>query len=368
MKIAIVTDFLTQLGGAEKVLEVVHEIWPEAPVYTLIYDQSLTRGIFSSYQIHTSFLQKIPLAKKYYRWFLPLMPKAIEKLDLNDYEIIFEICSSFSKGIIAKKPKKICYLLTPTRYLWVEPEEYLRNLRGLENLAKIFLPKVLNQLRVWDLKAIKRPDYLIVISNFIKERTKKYYQREADAVIYSPVDIEKFYISKKIENYFLVISRPRYYKRIDLVVEAFNKIKIPLKIIGMSKKEGKKLCKKIEKNIEFLGYVSEEKKARYLSSCQALIHPQEEDLGLTAIEAMASGRPVIAYASGGALETVIDGETGVFFDEQNWESLADAVIRFRSEKFNPEKIREHSKKFSKEEFKKKIKDFVNFVRSKNSKI
>ncbi|MFN3301587.1 MAG: glycosyltransferase [Patescibacteria group bacterium] len=359
MKIALVTDFLTQLGGAEKVLEVLHEIWPEAPVYTLVYDERATRYQFSSYKIKTSFLQKIPLIKKYYRWFLSLMPYAIEKMDFYDYDLVFSICSAFSKGVIVQpKTKSICYLLTPTRYLWVEPEEYLKNLRGLENLAKFFLPKILNRLRQWDLQAIKRPHYIIAISQFIKKRIEKYYQRSPKEVIYPPVEVDRFFISKELGNYFLVISRPRYYKRIDLVIQAFTRLKIPLKIIGMTKKEGKNFCREIKPNIEFLGYVSDSEKAEYLSHCLALIHPQEEDFGITAVEAMAAGRPVIAYGAGGALETVIDGLTGKFFEEQTWESLADTVIRFKPKEFDPKKIRQHAKKFSKENFITKIKDFI----------
>ncbi|MCX7779251.1 MAG: glycosyltransferase [Patescibacteria group bacterium] len=360
MKIALVTDLLTQLGGAEKVLEVLHEIYPEAPVYTLVYDEKKTKNRFSAYQIKTSFLQKLPLAKNFYRWYLPLMPRAIEKFDFHGYDFVFSICSAFTKGVIVPpKTKSICYLLTPTRYLWVEPEEYLRNLRGLENLARFFLPKVLDYLRKWDLTAIKRPNYLIAISQFIKKRIEKHYQRTPDAVIYSPVEVDRFFISKEIDRYFLIISRPRYYKRVDLVIQAFNKLKIPLKIIGMTREEGKNLCPEIKSNIEFLGYLSEEEKAQYLAHCQALIHPQEEDFGITAVEAMASGRPVIAYRAGGALETVIENETGQFFDEQTWEALADTVIRFKPEEFNPEKIRTHSQKFSKEIFKEKIKNFIN---------
>lgn len=359
MKIAIVTDLLTQLGGAEKVLEVLHELWPEAPVYTLVYDEKATKEKFSSYQIRTSFLQKIPLAKKNYRWFLLLMPKAIESFDFTGFDLVFSITSAFAKGVMAPKSKTICYCLTPTRYLFSEPDEYLRNLRGLENLAKFFLPKILEKLKIWDFNASKRPNYFIAISQFIKEKIKKYYQREPDAVIYPPVETNNFFISPKIENYFLAISRPRYYKRIDLIIQAFTKLKIPLKIIGMTKKEGKRLCREIKPNIEFLGYLSDSEKAKYLSSCLALIHPQEEDFGITAVEAMASGRPVIAYRAGGALETVIENETGKFFDEQTWEALADTVIRFKPEEFDPKRIRQHAQKFSKERFIKEIKNFIN---------
>jgi len=363
MRIALVTDFLAQLGGAEKVLEVLHELWPEAPVYTLIYDQTSTRGQFLNYQIHTSYLQKIPLAKKFYRWFLPLMPGAIEKLDFRGYDIVLSVASAFAKGVIVPKTaKSICYCLTPTRYLWSDREEYTRNLRGLENLARPVLNKTLNDLRRWDLKAAKRPDVLIAISDFIKKRIEKYYNRIPEAVIYSPAETNKFFISKNISNYFVAISRPRYYKRIDLIIRAFNQLKIPIKIIGISKQEGKVLHPEVKSNIEFLGYISDKEKAKYLSQARAFIHPQEEDFGITAVEAMASGRPVIAYRAGGALETVIENQTGVFFDDQNWESLADAVLRFDESQFNPEKICQHAQKFSTENFKKEMIEIVQKTR------
>lgn len=362
MKVALVTDFLTQLGGAEKVIEVLHELWPEAPVFTLIYDEKTTKSQFKDYKIHTSYLQKVPLAKKYYRWFLPLMPGAIEKFDFSEYDIVFSVASAFAKGIVTKgKTKSICYLLTPTRYLWSDREEYTRNLRGVENIARPVLNLVLNKLRHWDLRAAKRPDVLIAISQFIKKRIEKYYQRIPETVIYSPAEVDKFFISKEIDDYFAVVSRPRYYKRIDLIIDAFNNLRIPIKIIGMSKQEGKALFPKIKNNIEFLGYVSDKDKAKYLSHAKAFIHPQEEDFGITAVESMASGRPVIAYRSGGALETVVEGETGVFFDDQNWQSLADAVLRFDEKQFNPEKIRQHAQKFSTEIFKKEITELVEKV-------
>jgi glycosyltransferase involved in cell wall biosynthesis len=359
MKVALVTDFLTQLGGAEKVVEVLHELWPEAPIYTLVYDEKTTRGEFSNYQIRPSSLQKIPLIKKIYRWSLPFMPRAVERLNFDDYDIVFSVASAFAKGVVTKQnTKSICYLLTPTRYLWSDKDEYMRNLRGLENLARPGLNLLFNKLRQWDLRAAKRPNLLIAISQFIKKRIEKYYQRTPEAVIYSPVEVDNFFVSSEIDKNFVVVSRPRYYKRIDLIIDAFNHLKLPIKIIGMSKQEGRTLFPKIGSNIEFLGYVSEKEKAQYLSHARAFIHPQEEDFGITAVESMASGRPVIAYRAGGALETVKEGKTGVFFDDQNWQSLADAVLRFNEKDFNPEKIRQHSLKFSKENFKKEITELV----------
>lgn len=359
MKIALVHDFLTQLGGAEKVLEVLHEIYPEAPVYTLVYDDMATNGVFKNWNIKTSYLQNLPFGIKKYKYYLLLMPSAIESFNLDDYDVVLTSSSAYAKGVVVKPNSlSICYCHTPTRYLWSDAHTYVQEL-GQGKLLKKFLPIPLNYLRMWDKLAAERVDKFIANSNYVAKRIKKYYGQESE-IIFPPTDTEKFKISPELDKYFLVISRLRPYKKVELVMQAFYKLGIPLKIIGVgSEKQDKERVKKfIKPNIELLGYVSEEEKIRYLSRCQALVHPQEEDFGITVIEAMASGRPVIAYKSGGALETVIEGVTGKFFNEQTWESLADTIIKFKSEDFDPLKIREHSLKFSKEIFKNKIKNFI----------
>ncbi|MGC9048619.1 MAG: glycosyltransferase [Patescibacteria group bacterium] len=359
MKVALVHDFLTQYGGAEKVLEAFHEIWPEAPIYTLFYDKKAMGDKFQNWDIRVSPIQNLPLAVGYYRAYLALMPVAIERFDLRNYDLVVSDSSAYSKGVLIHgKTPHICYCHSPTRYLWSDAYEYLAGLRSLERLFKKFLPPLLTYLRNWDYLAAQRPDYFLTNSNFVVERIKKYYHRDS-VVIYPPVETEKFFISKEIGDYFLLVSRFRPYKKIDLAIKAFNKLKIPLKIIGSG--EDKTLRQIAGPYIEFVGSVSDEKKAEYLAHCQALIFPQEEDFGITAVEAMAAGRPVIAYKAGGALETVVEGLTGKFFEEQNWESLAEAVIKFRPEDFEPEKIRQHALKFSKERFKKEVKDFVQKV-------
>ncbi len=360
MKVALVHDFLSQYGGAEKVLEVLHEIWPEAPVYTSIYNPGLLPQ-FRNWDIHVSPIQNLPFGVSHYRWYLALMPVAIERFDLRNYDLVVSNSSAYSKGILTHKNTiHICYCLTPTRYLWSDAYDYLEGLTGAEKIFKKLLPPLLTYLRNWDYLAAQRPDYLLADSNFVASRIKKYYHRDS-AVIYPPVEVEKFYISDKIENYFLVISRIRPYKRIDLAIQAFNKLKIPLKIIGGGEDKG--LRKIAGHYIEFLGEVSEEEKIKHLSRARALIFPQEEDFGITACEAMAAGRPVIAYRAGGALETVIEGKTGIFFNEQSWEELANTVIKFNEQKFEPAKIRVHAMRFSKERFKEEIKSFVNKVYS-----
>lgn len=360
MKIALVHDFLSQLGGAEKVLQALHELYPDAPVYTLVYDEKATQGVFKDWQIKTSYLQNLPFGIKKYKYYLLLMPSAIESFDFDDYDVVLSSSSAYAKGVIVKPNSlSICYCHTPTRYLWSDAHTYVQEL-GQGKLLKKFLPIPLNYLRMWDRLAAERVDNFIANSNFVAKRIKKYYGRESK-IIYPPVEVEKFKISPEIDKYFLVISRLRPYKRVELVMQAFYKLGIPLKIIGVGSEsqDRERIKKYLKPNIELLGYVSEEEKIKYLSRCQALIHPQEEDFGITAVEAMASGRPVIAYKSGGALETIIEGVTGEFFEEQTWECLADAVIKFQSNNYDPIKIREHSFKFSKEKFKKEVEEFVN---------
>lgn len=364
MRVALVHDFLTQYGGAEKVLEAFHEIWPQAPIFTLFHDPKMMKGYFKDCNIKVSPIQNLPFGVKKYRWYLPFMPSAIERFNLSDFDLVISDCSAYSKGVLTKPgTMHISYLHTPTRYLWSDAYEYIDSLKGAEKVVSKFLAPILTRLRIWDQIAAQRPDYLIANSGFIAQRIKHYYKRESH-VIYPPVEISKFSIANKIQDYYLIISRFRPYKRVDLAIKAFNKLRMPLKIIGTGED---KLLKKIAgPNIEFLGFVSDKEKAKYLSHCKAFIHPQEEDFGITPIEAMASGRPVIAYKKGGATETVIDGLTGKFFKNQTAEDLAEAVLKFNLNEVKPQKIREHAQKFSKEQFKKNIKDFVQECLRKNS--
>jgi len=358
MKVALVHDFLTQYGGAEKVLEVLHEIWPDAPVYTLFYDQKALGNKFKGWDIRVSPIQNLPFGVSHYRWYLGLMPVAIERFDLRNYDLVVSSSSAYAKGVLTHgQTKHLCYCYSPTRYLWSDAYDYLNGLSGAERVFKKLLPPLLTYLRNWDYLAAQRPDKLIAISQFIEERIRHYYRREPSAIIYPPTETEKFYLSDQLENYYLLISRLRPYKKIDLAIRAFNQLKIPLKIIGTG--YDKSLRQLAGPSIEFLGSVSDEAKAKYLSHCQALIFPQEEDFGLVAVEAMASGRPVIAYRSGGALEIVEENKTGVFFNEQTWESLAEAVIKFDVKKFNPVFIKERAERFSKAHFKKELLDLVN---------
>ncbi|MDD2646887.1 MAG: glycosyltransferase [Patescibacteria group bacterium] len=353
MKVALVHDFLTQYGGAEKVLEVLHEVWPDAPVYTLFYDKNGFGDKFKGWDIRVSPIQNLPFGVSHYRWYLGLMPMAIERFDLRGYDLVISAASGCAKGILThKNTKHFSYCYSPTRYLWSDAYDYLNGLRSGEKIFRKLLPPLLTYLRNWDYLAAQRADKIIAISDFIKKRIKKYYHREADAIIYPPVEVNQFYISPEIGDYYLLVSRLRPYKKIDLAIQAFNKLKIPLKIIGTG--QDASLKKIAGPFIEFLGSVDEETKAKYLSHCKALIFPQEEDFGIVPVEAMASGRPVIAYRAGGALEIVEEGKTGMFSNEQTWENLAETVIKFNPENFDPKYIRSQAEKFSKERFKKEL--------------
>jgi len=355
-KIALIHDHLVQDGGAEQVLKALNELYPQAPIFTLVADKKQTNSHFNDKIIKTSFLQKIPLGVRKYQWWLFLMPAAMENHNLMEYDVVISSASSFAKGVITKPGAiHICYCHTPTRYLWNDSHNYLRELK-VNRLIKTILPMTLHKLRVWDRLAADRGDNFVANSQTVARRIKKNYNRDSQ-VIYPPAAINNFFISREPKKYFLAGGRLVPYKRFDLVVKAFSRLGIPLKLFGIGPEM--KYLKKIAKpNVEFLGRVSDESKARLYANCLAYINPQEEDFGITAIEAMASGRPVIAYRRGGAMETIKAGETGEFFDEQIWEELADKILRFDENNYQPEKIREHAQQFSWQVFQRQIKDLV----------
>jgi len=355
-KIALIHDYLVQDGGAEKVLRAFVELYPEAPIFTIVHDPKNTNPFFNDKKINNSFLQKIPGGVRKYQWYLFLMPSAIESHRLNGYDIVISSASSFAKGVITDpNTKHICYCHTPTRYLWNDSHNYLKELK-VNPLIKKILPLTLNRLRLWDRLASDRVDYFVANSQTVAGRIKKYYNRDAE-VIYPPVEFDKFFISQNEKKYFLAGGRLVPYKRFDLVVKAFSRLGVPVKIFGIGP-EFRHLKKIAKKNVEFLGKVSDSQKAELYADCLAYLNPQEEDFGITTIEAMASGRPVIAYRGGGAQETVLEGVTGEFFDEQIWEDLADRILRFRSDVYDPMTIRNHALNFSWENFKKRFASFV----------
>lgn len=357
-KIALAHDHLFQIGGAERVLAVLSSMYEDAPIYTLINDKKITKSFLNQDKIKASDLQKIPLIHKVFRYFLPLMPKMWEKINFDNYDLVISSSSAFVKGINTNKEKTthVCYCHAPTRYLWDDKDEYIGDMPE-GKILKFFLPRLLNRLQVWDYNKAQKVDYFIANSNFISHKIAKHYKRDS-LVVYPPIKVDNFEISNEIDDYYLIVSRLRPYKKVDVAIQAFNNLKLPLKIIG-SGSEYKKLKKIAKSNIEFLGDLSDKDRNHYLSRCKAFLYPQIEDFGITALEAMASGRPVIAYAGGGALETVKEGETGTFFEEQTWESLAHKILRFDSEVFDSKKIREHARQFDENVFRQKINNFIN---------
>lgn len=356
MKLALVHEHLAQDGGAEKVLQVFQELFPDAPTYTLVYNPSRAHPSFLQKDIRTSFIQKLPLGVKRYQWYLPLMPLAVERYDLMQYDVVLSSASGFAKGVLTRPGAvHICYCHSPTRYLWSDTHSYIDAL-PYNRLIKRGILSLMPGLRQWDRAAADRVDVFLANSKTVQDRIKKYYRRES-IIVYPPVDVDQFALAPAVGNFFLIGGRLVSYKRYDLAIQAFNRLGLPLKVFGAGPEE-KRLRALAKENIEFLGKVNDLDLRRLMSRALAFIHPQEEDFGITAVESMAAGRPVIAYARGGALETVIPGTTGVFFDEQSWEALADAVLRFRGEAFSPPKIRTWAERFSRQRFAQRIQEII----------
>ncbi len=364
MRVALVHDHLTQLGGAERVLEVFQTLWPHAPTFTLLYDKQAVGEIFAHRDIRPSFLQRIPGALRITRWLLPLMPSASEHYPLQEYDVVISSASAFAKGVVTSANGiHICYCHTPTRYLWNDAKSYIEELHA-PRLIKSVLPILQSVLRAWDKLAADRVDLFIANSETVRRRIKKYYGRES-IVVPPPVSTSTFSISTAPKTAFLVGGRLVSYKRYDLVVKAFTRLGIPLTVFGSGPEEAK-LRAMAGPNITFVGRVTDDERARLFANAIAFIHPHEEDFGITAVESMAAGRPVIAYRKGGATETVIDGVTGVFFGDQTWESLADTIIHFDELAFNPSVIKAHAEQYSVERFRQTMHEVVTKAWEKKS--
>ncbi|OGH68583.1 MAG: hypothetical protein A3I29_04250 [Candidatus Magasanikbacteria bacterium RIFCSPLOWO2_02_FULL_44_11] len=349
MKIALVHDYLAQDGGAERVLKAFHELWPEAPIFVLFHDKKKITD-FNEQAIQESFLGRLPFIKNHFQWYLPLMPLATERYNLEGFDIVLSSTSAFAKGVITgPNTLHISYCHTPARYLWSDTHHYVADL-PYNWFVKAILPRFISRLRLWDKMSADRVDYFIANSRTVQNRIQKYYRRES-RVIHPPVDINALGISKSIGDYFVAGGRLVSYKCTDLIINTFNRLKWPLKIFGTGP-EYYRLKAMARPNITFVGRITDKEKAVLLSNARAFIHPQIEDFGITALEAMGSGRPVIAYADGGATETIIPGETGTFFYEQTWEALLDTLLHFDYTGWDSQKIREHALEF----------DILNFKR------
>lgn len=358
MKIALVHDYLVQYGGAERVLEAFTELYPYAPIYTLIHDKEAMHGVFDDKRIYTSFLQKLPFSRKRHRFFPPLMPLAIEQFDFSKYDIVLSDSSSYAKGIITRpETLHISYVHTPMRYAWDDCQKYAQDF-GLPRFVKRLVPLFMSPIRLWDKASADRVDRFLANSQFVAKRIAKYYRQDA-VIIHPPVNVGHFFIAKPEDrkDYYLMVGRLIAYKRHDIAIEAFNRLKLPLKIIGRGP-EFDRLKKLAGPTIEFLGRVPEEELPKYYAECKAFVFPQEEDFGIVAIEAMASGRPLIAYRAGDIVEHMEEGRMGVFFDEQTPEAIMRVVERFDDQSYDPEYIRNKALPFDKERFKATIKNYV----------
>ena len=395
LKIAIVHDFLVQYGGAERVLEVLSEMFSEAPIYTLLYDKEKMSAQggpalgwsdrFAKREIRASYLQKFPkFLKKRYRWLLPFFMVVPETFDLREFDLVISSTGAWSKGIVTRlNTIHISYLHSPMRFVWDYNEKYLK-----EEKKGCFLTRILlSYVRMWDKLASERPDYLIANSRYTQERISKYYRRDS-IVIYPPAFNESDkslchserakrveesnedlgirsldYVSRRHsardDKYFLIISRLSPYKKVDLAIEAFNKLGLPLIIIGEGKQK-KHLQKIAKNNIKILGFMDDQKLSEYYANARAFIFPADDDFGLTMVEAMGYGVPVIAYKKGGALEIVKEGKTGEFFDAQTPEVLADGVRRFiaKENDYKSEDMTNRAKEFSKERFIRELNEFL----------
>jgi glycosyltransferase involved in cell wall biosynthesis len=339
-------------------LQALHDLYPEAPIYTSIFWPEALPPSCQEWDVRPSSLDRLPLIRQHHQWFLPLYPYAFEQFDLSDYDVVISVTSGFAHGVITHPHTlHICYCLTPARFLWgyhryVEREDIGR-------LARLAVPLFVHRLRIWDRLAADRVDHFVAISGVVHQRIAKFYRRDAQ-VIHPPVEIDRFSLSKERGDYFLIASRLVPYKRIDLAVQAFSQLGLPLWIIGDGR-DRPALESMAASNVRFLGRVGDEELARYVSGCRAFIFPGEEDFGIAPLEAQAAGRPVIAYAAGGALETVVEGVSGLLFHEPTAESLAAAVARLDSMNFDPVLIREHAQKYDRSAFQR---TFAEFVRSK----
>ncbi|UOF91471.1 glycosyltransferase [Fodinisporobacter ferrooxydans] len=359
MKVAFVHDWLTNMGGSEKVLLKLHELFPEAPIFTSVYNPENLDKEFKNIKVISSFLQKVPLSQQKYQLLLPFMPMAFEQFNLSEYDLIISSSHACAKGVISSPDAiHICYCHTPMRYAWSGYHEY-QSKEKIGFIKKVLMMSTIHYLRMWDKLSSERVDYFIANSNEVAKRIKKYYRRKA-IVIHPPVSVPENYTKNDSKDFYLMVSRLVAYKRVDLAIESFNKTNRKLVIIG-SGPELKRLKKIAGPNIQLLGRQSDDVVRSYFEKCKAFIFPGEEDFGITPVEAQSFGKPVIAYGKGGVLDTVIDGKTGLFFYDQNVEALNQAVEEFEKKSFDSKFIFEHAQSFSNEMFLQKIKMFIQNV-------
>lgn len=356
MKVAIIHYWMVNWRGGEKVVETLLDLYPDADIYTHVYDEQLTEGKLKNNRIYTTFINKLPFAKKLYQKYLPLMPIALEQLDLREYDLVISSESGPAKGVVTRPDAlHLCYCHSPMRYVWDLYPDYIKS-TGF--FIRILMRPLIHYLKIWDRLSADRVDYFITNSSFISKRVQKFYRRDS-IVIYPPVQVNEFSLCESKSDFYLVLGQLTPYKRADLVVDAFLESGKKLVVIGDGEQYNNLKSKECE-NISVLGRMPWDECKSHLEKAKALIFPGVEDFGMVPVEAMACGTPVLAYAKGGALETVVDGKTGLFFHEQTQDAVNECVNRFEENNdiYASLEIREHAEKFSKKAF---IDNFEEFV-------
>lgn len=356
---ALVHDYLNQKGGgAERVLASLFELFPWADVYTSIWQAENMPPAINAMPIHTTFMQRLPGIFGHHRWFFPLYPLAFQTLDLSGYDLVITNTQGFANGVRVGRATTICYCLTPMRWAW-NTEEYVTRER-LRGPVQAGLQVAMAALRSWDRWAAGHMQHFVGISQAVAKRIHRAYGREAE-VIYPPVEVRKHRLARTIGDYFLVVSRLAPYKRIDLAVEACTRLNLPLKVVGDGR-DMARLQSLAGPSVEFVGFQPDDEVVRKLyAHCKAFLFPGEEDFGISPLEAQACGRPAIAFAAGGALDTIVPGATGELFQEQTVDSLAAVLRDFDGSRYDPQRIREHALQFDSSVFKQRIEELVERV-------
>ncbi len=359
LRVAIIAELLVKMGGAERVVKKLAEMYPEAPIYTLLYDEDKCGQEFPAERVRPSFLQRLPkFIRRRYRWLLPLMPYAIESFDLGEFDLVISSSSAFAHGALTNSDSvHICYCHTPMRYAWDYAHEYLND-KWFNPWKRWLARRTMEKIRLWDKVSADRADFYIANSEHVRRRIVKYYRLPAE-VIYPPVETDKIKLSENDGDYFLIVATLTAYKKIDLAINLFNKTGKKLVIVG----EGPERCfleNMAAKNIQFKGRLTDVEMREVLDGCRAFIFPSEEDFGITMIEALAAGKPVLAYQAGGALEFIKPGVNGEFFEEQTLASMEDGLGRLilQEKKYSKAKMRQEAEKFSSEQFERNFRKMV----------
>jgi glycosyltransferase involved in cell wall biosynthesis len=365
MKVALVHDQLVKLGGAERVLKVLSEMFPSAPIFTLFYDESKVGRVFEKSRVRASYLNDYPrFLTKRRRYLFPLIPRAIESFDLSAFDLVISSNTAYSHGLITNTDTThISYCHSPMRFAWDWTHEYL-NEQNMSNLKKIVARHLLKKVRIWDYYSSDRPDHYVANSRNIQRRIQKYYRQDS-SVLYPPVDVTRFQVNPNHENFFLIVSTLTPYKNIELAVNLFNKVRKRLVVIGDGS-DRSRLKSLAGPHIDFLGFKPDEVVREYMQNCRALIFPGEEDFGITPVEAMACGKPVLAFGKGGVRESVVPGVTGEFFEEATIESMENALARLmvNEARYDAKRIRRRAEEFEREHFVEGMQQIIEKVMSK----